>query len=65
MKHKDTKDISELLNKNFQQIFTEESEFKEPQDEKTKKQMWEITVIKEVYKMMEELEKRKATRPVN
>ncbi len=53
--------MSELLNKKFQQVFTAESEFKEPQDEKTKRQMWEITVIK-VYKM-EELEERKAIGP--
>ncbi len=56
--------LTELLNKKFQQVLTEESEFKEPQDKKTEKQMWEITAMKEVvYRMMEELEKRKATGP--
>ncbi len=55
--------LTELLNKKFQQVLTEESEFKEPKDKKTEKQMWEITAMKVVYRMMEELEKRKATGP--
>ncbi len=55
--------LTELLNKKFQQVLTEESELKEPKDKKIEKQMWEITAMKVVYRMMEELEKRKATGP--
>lgn len=57
----DPKDMTELLNKRFQQVFTKESQFNEPQDDMINVKMDEVILTKEeIYKIMEELEVRKA-----
>ena len=62
--YEDPKDMSEILNKNFQQVFTKETEFTEPRDKTSNKKMWEIIVNKdEVYELMKQLEERKAVGP--
>ena len=44
--YEDPKGMSEVLNKNFQKVFTTESEFKKPQGQVRKNQMWEIKISK-------------------
>ena len=39
--------MSEMLNKNFQKVFTAESEFKKPQGQNRKHEMWEIRINRE------------------
>ncbi len=60
----DTKDMAELLNYKFQQVFTKESKFKNPKESKMNTKMEEVIVNKdEILKIMEELEERKAIGP--
>ena len=42
--YEDPKEMSEMLNKNFQKIFTIESDYKMPQREKKKNEMLEIMI---------------------
>ena len=56
--------MSEMLNKNFQKVFTTESDFKKPQGQVRKNEMWEIKISKkEIEQMMKELDERKAIEP--
>ena len=58
------KEMSEVLNKNFQKVFTTESEFKKPQGQVKKSKMWAIRIDKEEIKeIMQEQDERKATEP--
>ena len=54
----------EVLNKNFQKVFTTESDFKKPQGQVRKKKMWEIRISREeIDEIMKELDERKAIGP--
>ncbi len=58
----DPKDMCELLNEKFHLVFTKETQFNESKYKTSVKQMQETTVSKEeIYKMIEELDVRKAT----
>ena len=62
--YEDPKEISEVLNKNFQKVFTTESDFKKPQGQVRTNEMWEIGINrKEIEEMMKELDERKAIGP--
>ena len=53
-----------MLNKNFQKVFTTESDFEKPQGLVRKNEMWEIRISrKEIEEMMKELDERKAIEP--
>ena len=53
--------MSEVLNKNFQKVFTTESDFKKLQGQVKKNEMLEIRIIREEIKeIMKELDERKA-----
>ena len=57
--YEDLKEMSEVLNKNFQKVFTTESDFKKPQGQVRKNEMWEIRISKkEIEEMMKELDRR-------
>ena len=60
--YEDPKEMSEMLNKNFQKVFTTESDFKKPQGQVTKNAMWKIRISREEIEEMKELEERKAIR---
>ena len=52
--------MSEVLNKNFQKVFTTESVFKKPQGQVRKNEMWKIKISKnEIEEMMKELDEKK------
>ena len=56
--------MSELLNKNFQKVFITEFDFKKPQGQVRKNEMWESRISREeIEKIMKELDERKAIRP--
>ncbi len=56
--------MAELLSNKFQQVFTKESKFKNPKENKTNTKMEEVIVNKdEIHKIMEELEERKEIGP--
>ena len=38
--YEDPKEMSEVLNKNFQKVFTTESDFQKPQEQVRKNEMW-------------------------
>ena len=60
----DPKDMADLLNNRFQQVFTKESPFKPPRLNKVGPIMDEIIIHKqEVYNLMEKLEEEKAMGP--
>ena len=62
--YEDPKEMCEVLNKNFQEVFTTESDFKKPQGQVRKNEMWEIWISKkEIEDMMKELDERKAIGP--
>ena len=44
--YEDPKETSEVLNKNFQKVFTTKSDFKMPQEQVRKNEMWEIRISK-------------------
>ena len=50
-----------MLNKNFQKVFTTESDFKKSQGQVRMNEMWEIRICREeIEEIMKELEERKA-----
>ena len=58
------KEMNEVLNKNFQKVFTTESDFKKPQEQVRKNEMWEIKISREeIEEMMKELDETKAMGP--
>ena len=60
----DPKSLADLMNSSFQQVFTTESTFEEPQVDDERDCMDEIIVSKqEIHKLMEELEDGKAMGP--
>ena len=62
--YEDPKDMSEMLKKNFQKVFTAESDFEKPQRQVRKNEMWEIKISKkEIEEMMKEVDERKAIGP--
>ena len=62
--YEDPKEMSELLNKNFQKVFTKESEFQQLQRERRETEIREVKVCRdEIMKLMKDLEERKATGP--
>ena len=62
--YEDLREMSEVLNKNFQKVFTTEYYFKKPQGQVRKNVMWEIKIsIKEIEDLMKELDERKAIEP--
>ena len=62
--YEDPKKMSEVLNKIFQKVFATKSDFKKPQGQVRKKEMWEIKISKkEIEEMMKELDERKAIGP--
>ena len=49
--------MSEVLIKNFQKVFTTESDLKKPQGQVMKNEMWEIKINKiDIEEMMKELD---------
>ena len=51
--YEDPKEMSEVLNRNFQKIFTTELDFKKPQGQVRKNEMWDIKISKkEIEEMM-------------
>ena len=62
--YEDPKEMSEVLNKKFQKVFTTECDLKKPQGQVTKNEMWEIRISrKEIVEMMKKLDERKAIGP--
>ena len=62
--YEDPKEMSEVLNKNFQKVFITESDFKKPQVQVRKNKRWEIRINREeIEEMMKELYERKAIGP--
>ena len=62
--YEDPKEMSEILNRNFQMVFTRESEFQQLQEERRGTEMMEIEVNQEeIMKLMNDLEERKANGP--
>ena len=56
--------MSEILNKNFQNVFPSEIEFRHPQERKENKELWEIKVGRhEIKEVLKNLEERKAIEP--
>ena len=56
--------MSEVLNKNFQKVFTTESDFKKPQEQVRKNEMWKTRINREEIKeMIKELKESKAIGP--
>ena len=56
--------MSEVLNANFQKVFTTESGFRNPQGKKRNNEMWKNRINREKIKeMMKELDVRKAVGP--
>ena len=56
--------MSEVLNKNFQKVFTTEFDFKNPQGQVRKNEMWLIKISREeIEEMMKELDERKPIGP--
>ena len=52
--------MTEVLNKNFQKVFTTESDLKKPQRQVRKNVMLEIRISREEIEEMNELDERKA-----
>ena len=62
--YEDPKEMSEVLNKNFQKVFTTEFDFKMPQGQVRKNETWEIRISKnEIEEIMKKLDERKAIGP--
>ena len=62
--YEDPKEISEVLNKNFQKVFTQKNPNLKNTREKRKNEMWEIKMNKEEIKeMMKKLDEKKAIGP--
>ena len=60
----DPKEMSEILSKNFQNVFTSETEFKHPQERKESTELGEIKVSRhEIKELLKNLEERKAIGP--
>ena len=59
--YEDSKELSEVLTKNFQKVFIAASHFKKPQGQVRKNEIWEIRISREeIEEMMKELDERKA-----
>ena len=57
----DPKEMSEILNKNFQNVFTSETKFRHPHERKESTELWKIKVRRhEIKKLLKNIEERKA-----
>ncbi len=61
--YEDPREMSKVLNVNFQKVFTRESNFEPPQRESHETEMWKIKVGKELLKKLNNLDERKAIGP--
>ena len=62
--YEDPKEMSEVLNKNFEKVFTTQSDFEKLQGQVKKNEMWEIKISKKkIEEMMKELDEKKAIGP--
>ena len=60
----DPKEMSEILNKNFQNVFTSETEFRRTQERRESTELWEIKVSRhEIKELLKNLEERKTIGP--
>ena len=60
----DPKEMNEILNKKFQNVFPSETELKHPQERKESTELWEIKISRhEIKELLKNLEERKATGP--
>ena len=55
--------MSEVLNNNFQKVFTTESDYIKPQGQVRINEMWEIKISKKEIEKMKKLDERKAIGP--